>query len=112
MRRFPAAALPLGPKPKLPATAVDSPNRGELKLPIGLARLVELSRFWMFTENVNVYRFSGAGPLAGFAAAPAGAAPAGAADGAAAAAGAEGTLPNMNALLMPRLMEKKLGPIP
>ena len=115
MRRFPAEALPLGPKPKLPATAVDSPKRGELRLPIGLARLVELSRFWMLTEKVNVYRFSGAGPLAGLAAAPAGAAPAGAADevdGGAAAAGAAGTLPNMNALLIPRLTEKKLGPIP
>ncbi len=63
----------------------------------------------MFTENVKVYRFSGAGPLAGLAApAGAGAAPA----GAAAAAGAAGTFPNMNERLIPRLTEKKLGPTP
>ena len=106
---MPAAALPPGPKPKLPAVDVDSPNRGELKLPIGLVKLVLLRRFWMFTENVNVYRFSGAGPLAGLAA-PAGAlAPAGAA---AAAAGADGTFPNIIERLTPRLTEKKLGPTP
>ena len=66
----------------------------------------------MFTENVNVYRFSGAGPLAGLAA-PAGAALA-PADGAAGAtaAGAAGTFPNMNERLSPRLTEKKLGPTP
>src|SRR5690242_21747141 len=77
----------------------------------------------MFTEKVNVYRFSGVGPLGDFA--PAGdaaaggpavgfAAPPGAAPGAApaATAGVEGTLPNMNERLMLRLTEKKPGPMP
>jgi hypothetical protein len=32
MRQFPAAALPLGPKPKMPAEEIDSPLR-ELTLP-------------------------------------------------------------------------------
>jgi hypothetical protein len=54
MRRLPAAALPLGPNPKLPEVDVDSPKRGELRLPIGLDRLVEFSRFKMLAENVNV----------------------------------------------------------
>ena len=45
MRRLPAAALPLGPKPKLPALENDSPNRDELKLPIGLFKLAVFSRF-------------------------------------------------------------------
>ena len=34
-----------GPKPKLPDVENDSPNRGELKLPIGFDRLVLFSRF-------------------------------------------------------------------
>ena len=113
MRRLPAAALPPGPKPKLPAVDVDSPNRGELRLEIGLVKLVVLRRFCMFTENVNVYRFSGAGPFAGLAPAeapPAGAPPAGAAG--AAAEGAAGTFPNINARLIPRLTEKNPGPTP
>src|SRR6266496_1377971 len=38
MRRLPAAALPPGPKPKPPTVAVDSPKRGELKLPVGWFR--------------------------------------------------------------------------
>jgi len=45
MRRLPAAALPLGPKPKLPDVENDSPKRGELKLPIGFDRFVLFSRF-------------------------------------------------------------------
>jgi len=64
----------------------------------------------MFTESVSVYRFSGLGPFdagvfgaavlpAGFVAAPAG-------------AGADGMLPNANERLIPRLTEKKLGPMP
>src|SRR5689334_8279168 len=56
----------------------------------------------MFTENVNVYRFSGVGPLDGFA--PAGATFAG--------AGGAGALPNMIERLMPRFTEKKPGPMP
>ena len=71
----------------------------------------------MLTENVTVYRFSGAGPLAGLfapdcAAAAAGCVPPGAAGFAAAAAGGAGTLPNANERLIPRLTEKKLGPMP
>ena len=65
----------------------------------------------MLTENVTVYRFSGAGPLAGFEApAGAGCAPFAAAGGAA-AAGA-GTSPNENDRLIPMLTEKNPGPIP
>ena len=70
------------------------------------------------TENVTVYRFSGAGPLAGLfapdgalAGAVVGCVPS-AAGFAAAAAGGAGTLPNANARLIPKLTEKKLGPIP
>ena len=72
----------------------------------------------MLTENVTVYRFSGAGPLAGLfapdgagAGAVAGCVPPGTA-GFAAAAGDAGTLPNANARLIPKLTEKKLGPMP
>src|SRR4026208_1633523 len=102
MRRLPAEALPLGPNPKLPAVEVDSPKRGELRLPIGLDRLVVFKRFWMLTENVNVYRFSAAGPPAGLAAGFCPCAGAGAVvDGAAAAAGGAGTLPNINDRLIP-----------
>ena len=112
MRLLPAAALPPGPKPKLPAVEVDSPKRGELKLAIGLDKFVVLRRFWICTENVKVYRFSGVGALAGLAV-PAGAeAPAGGAEAGAAADGAAGTFPNMNARLIPRFTEKKLGPTP
>ena len=66
----------------------------------------------MLIENVTVYRFSGAGPLAGLLApAGAGCAPAAPAGGAAAAAGA-GMFPNANARLIPRFTEKKPGPMP
>src|SRR6185295_19572271 len=75
----------------------------------------------MLTENVNVYRFSGVGPFAGFAA-PAGGPAAdaaaagfvpGTAPGAAPAATAgAGTLPNMNERLIPKLTEKNPGPMP
>ena len=64
----------------------------------------------MFTENVSVYRFSGLGAFAG-AALLAGAA-AGLAGPVPAAAGAAGMLPNANDRLIPKLTEKKLGPIP
>ena len=69
----------------------------------------------MFTEKVNVYRFSGVGPL-GFAALAVAAVEVTGeggvfAGGAAAAAGA-GTLPKANARLSPKFTEKKLGPMP
>ena len=55
----------------------------------------------MLIENVNVYRFSGAGPLAGLLA-PA----------AAAGAACAGTFPNENERLIPMLTEKNPGPMP
>ena len=64
----------------------------------------------MLIENVSVYRFSGAGPLAALLA-PAGAGdpPAGAA---AAGAACAGTFPNENDRLIPMLTEKNPGPKP
>ena len=62
----------------------------------------------MLTENVSVYFFSGVGPFAGLAPA-CGAAAAGLG---AAAAGGAGTFPNANDRLIPKLTEKKLGPMP
>ena len=64
----------------------------------------------MLIENVTVYRFSGAGPLAGLLA-PAGVA-APAAAGAAAAAAAAGTFPNEYERLIPMFTEKNPGPMP
>ena len=65
----------------------------------------------MLTENVTVYRFSGAGPLAGLLAPDcAGCAPPAA--GGAAAAAEPGTLPNEIDRLIPRFTEKKPGPMP
>ena len=67
----------------------------------------------MLIENVTVYRFSGAGPFAGLLAPDcAGCVPPAAAAGGAAAAAGEGMLPNEKARLIPRLTEKKPGPMP
>ena len=66
----------------------------------------------MLIENVTVYRFSGAGPLAGLLAPDgAGCAPPAAAAGAAADADA-GTFPKEIERLIPRLTEKNPGPMP
>ena len=65
----------------------------------------------MLTEKVTVYRFSGAGPLAGrLAPDGAGCVPPGAAGVAAAAV--DGTLPNAIERLIPIFTVKKLGPVP
>ena len=51
-RRLPAAGLPPWPKP--PSVRVDSPKKGELRLPTGGARFVRFKRFWKLTEKVRL----------------------------------------------------------